>query len=92
MKEVVFDYEEFKQKVDLAKPLHHYGCKRRIDKYGAVVKLETWIEGVSKAGHIIAFYMEKYAEAYGDESKNMYHQFAEKYAKPLGSTEGMWKP
>lgn len=100
MKEIVYGYDEFKQKADPAKPVHH-DCKGKyVDKFGVRYRMWFRIYGVEKThGHIIMFeitrdigttsneFMEKY-KSIDEGLKAIYHEMVDKYAKPLGSTEG----
>jgi hypothetical protein len=94
MKEVVFDYEEFKTRVDTGKPIHHCGYSKCVDKRGVFYRLEFWITGISKNGdHIVCFYAERRTTiGEAEEDRKWYLDMVAKYAKPLNSTEGEWKP
>ena len=92
MIEVIRNYEEFRSKVDSAKPLHHSGTM--IARDGFIQRLVFRIYGIDKDhGNILIFEYHKptpFADVYQLQSE--YHRFVEKYAKPLGSTEGAWIP
>ncbi|MEM2110769.1 MAG: hypothetical protein QXX08_02700 [Candidatus Bathyarchaeia archaeon] len=92
MKEIVYNYEEFKARVDGAKPLHHCAFWRSIDQYGVFYRLTFRIYGVAKSnGHILIFESQKRTSmAEMDQRPSEYEKLVEKFAKPLGSTEGMW--
>ena len=97
MKEVVYDFEEFKAKVDLSKPIHHSAWVKVVDQYGVVRQLEFKIFGISESrGNIVVFEVRELFQGFGKEgnqkAKEIYEKFVEKYAKPLGSTEGRWEP
>lgn len=95
VREVVFDYEEFKAKVDSAKPLHHCVYSKCIDKgHGVFYRLEFWLTGVSKSGgHVVCWYAERCTTiAERAEDRKWYEEMVKKFAEPLGSTEGEWKP
>lgn len=56
MKEIVYCLEDFKERVDLSKPLHHDGWRDPIDEHGIFYKLTFRIYGVSKnGGHILIY-------------------------------------
>jgi hypothetical protein len=89
MREIVFNYEEYKRKVNSDKPIHHCGMRKPIDKHGLFFKLVFRIYGVNReTGNIIIYENLKTTFADHDSQKGLYQKFAEKYAKPLGSTEG----
>jgi hypothetical protein len=106
LKEVVFSYEEFKQKVDSSKPLHHQCWHKPRDEHGVWHDLVFRIFGISRNGnHILVWEyrervdtfkaMEKFhgKNAYEDLNKYLmlrYDELVERYAKPLNSTEGAW--
>lgn len=102
MREIVYDFKEFKAKVDTSKPIHH-NCigKETGDKYGLLYDIDFYIYGISKSGHIIVFQCRRRldkirdvpSEMQGAEGKywhQIYNELVEKFAKPLGSTEGEW--
>jgi len=90
MKELIRNFEEFKARADLAKPIHHSGTI--IAKNGFIQRLIFRIYGIDKEkGHILIFESIKaspFADA--EQLQNEYRKLVEKYAKPLGSTEGAW--
>ena len=90
MKEITRNFEEFKARADLTKPLHHSG--KIVAKNGFIQRLVFRIYGINKDGdHIIIFETQKISPfADVDQLQNEYHKLVEKYAKPLGSTEGVW--
>jgi hypothetical protein len=92
MKEIVYDIEEFKARVDESKPLHHCAKCKSVDKYGVFYRIVFRIYGIDKKnGHIIIFEAQKRASvAEVQQHQKRYERFVEKYAEPLGSTEGMW--
>ena len=108
MKEVVYDFEEFKAKVDSAKPIHHSCYKRSHDSHGFIQELTFNVFGISRDGHIIVFEHKEFLDALGIPqefckthnaykdlqiyAKHVYEKLVEKFAKPLGSTEGRWEP
>jgi hypothetical protein len=56
MREVIFDIEEFKAKVDNAKPLHHAAWRKPLDREGIFYELTFRIYGISKNGsHILVY-------------------------------------
>jgi len=92
MKEVIFNYEEFKGKIDTSKPVHHCAWHKSIDKYGVFYRIEFRIFGISKNGnHIVIWHTEhKTTITERKEAQTWYNEIVKKYAKPLGSTEGEW--
>jgi hypothetical protein len=96
MKEVIFDYEEFKGKIDRTQPIHHCCVRKCIDpKNGIFYRLTFRIFGVSKNGnHIIIYHLERRTTIADPEENNhkWYVDLVTKFAKPLGSTEGMILP
>ena len=107
MKEVVYSYEEFKRKVDAAKAIHHHSVYECKDPDSIVHWLTFRMFGIAKrGGHILVFEEKRkltvwdIPEKYGSGNvydrlnswlMDVYRELAEKYAKPLGSTEGEWK-
>lgn len=97
MREVVFDYAEFKEKVDLGKPIHHCAYSRCIDRqHGVFYRITFQIMGISKNGnHVVMWIAERrttISERDRNEDKNWYDKLVKDFALPLGSTEGEWKP
>ncbi len=90
MKEILYRYEEFKQRVDTAKPIHH--AAKRKTKDGFFYTLIFRLYGLDKTNaHIIIFEAQANTTAADLERQpSQYRKFVEKYAKPLGSTEGAW--
>jgi len=102
MKEVMYDYEEFKRKADPNQPIHHTCIGRWIDKYGTVYRLtfRIYAKSLSPDAHIIVFessgeistlnkdFHDKYGTEYYKGFRAKYEELVEKYAKPIGSTEG----
>jgi hypothetical protein len=90
MREILYKFEEFKQKVDTAKPIHH--AAKRKTKDGFFYKLIFRVYGIDKNnGHIIIFEVQANSTlADFERHPSEYRKFVEKYAKPLGSTEGAW--
>ncbi|MEM3580898.1 MAG: hypothetical protein QXQ64_06510 [Candidatus Bathyarchaeia archaeon] len=107
MREVVYCFDEFKAKVDFAKPLHHHSVYECKDPHGIVHWLTFRIYGVSKNGNHIVVFEEKHKlsvfdipERYGHGNAfdrlnrwimDYYRDLVDRYAKPLGSTEGEWR-
>lgn len=95
MREVVFNYQEFCSKVDRAKPVHHSGHIQSVRGVPFLYKVAFRIYGVSKDGHVIVFEDIQRVDGVGQELnekvKALYSQLTEKFAKPLGSTEGRWE-
>ena len=60
MKEIIRNFEEFKARADLAKPLHHSGTI--IDRDGFIQRLVFRIYGLDKDnGYILIFELQKAA-------------------------------
>jgi hypothetical protein len=93
MKEVVYDFSEFKAKVDLSRPVHHHGFKKCIDGQGIFFRLEFHLEEISKdGGHVVCYYAQKRTTiAESEQDMKWYNKMVDSYAKPLGSTEGEWR-
>jgi len=92
MKEILYKYEEFKQRVDTTKPIHHAAKRKTRD--GFFYRLIFRVYGIDKNnGHILIFETQTNSTiADVEKHPNAYKRFVEKYAKPLGSTEGVWIP
>ncbi|MEM0111569.1 MAG: hypothetical protein QXU09_03070 [Thermoproteota archaeon] len=104
VKEVIYSFDEFLEKVDLSKPLHHQGIYEFKDPNGFIHLLTFRIYGVSRSGGHVIVFEERHIltafnipEVYGDGSLfnrmkrwalDFYQSLVEKYAKPLNSTEG----
>jgi hypothetical protein len=90
MKEVICNFEEFKAKVDLNKPLHHSAAI--IAKEGFIQRLIFRVYGIDKdRSNILIFEYQKPSPlADVDQLQSDYRRLVEKYAKQLGSTEGAW--
>ena len=90
LKEILQSFEEFKARIDQGKPVHHRAFRRIFG--GLFCRLVFRIYGIDKnSGGIVIF------EAHGmcmasdfGEKESAYRKLVEKYAKPLGSTEGAW--
>ena len=92
MREIIRNFEEFKAKADLTKPLHHSGLIMALNSF--MHRLVFRIYALDKNGsHIIVYEFQK-ATPFADvlQLQNEYHRLVEKFAKPLGSTEGAWIP
>lgn len=56
MKEVVYDFDEFKAKVDQNKAIHHHAVTKAIDRHGICHELVFRLFGVSKNdSHLVIF-------------------------------------
>lgn len=90
MKEVIYDYEEFKNTIDTNQPIHHCGERKCIDKYGVFFEIIFRIFGIhKKKGHIVVFEARRRTTIMEEKNHQKdYLAMAEKWAKPLGSTEG----
>ena len=56
MKEIVYDFDEFKNKVSMGSPIHHSCVGRFADKQGILYNLTFRVYGVSRDGsHILIF-------------------------------------
>jgi len=90
MREITRSFEEFKARADTTKPIHHSGAI--ITNGGFIQKLVFRIYGVDKNhGHILIYELQK-PTPFADtgQIQKEYRRLVEKYAKPLGSTEGAW--
>ena len=96
MIEVVFDYNEFKEKVDMSKPLHHHAMTKSAgDPHGIFYRIEFRLQGISKDadGHVIMWIAQRRTTISSEDRKGdkaWYEQLVKKYAA-LGSTEGEWR-
>jgi len=90
LKEILHSYEEFKARIDSDKPIHHRAFRRIFD--GLFSRLVFRIYGVDKkSGGIVIFEAHRiFTTLDFEEQENAYRKLVEKYAKPLGSTEGAW--
>ena len=96
MKEVVFDFEEFKERVNMEKPLHYTVMYRNPDGCGAFYYVKLHIFGVSKQGHIIVFETEQKLNTLTEPKpieivRKTADKLVETYAKPLNATPGRWE-
>ena len=96
MREIVFDYEEFKRKVNVAKPIHHCAWSKCVDKeHGVFYRITFRLCGLSsEGGHIISWQAERRTTISDMDKKadeEWYKALVKKYAEPLGSTEGEWR-
>jgi hypothetical protein len=93
MLEILFNFDEFRNKLDSSKPVRHCFYMKDLDKHGIFYRIEFWITGVSKdASRIIAFYFERRSTlGEKDEDQKWMEEMVEKFAKPIGSTEGEWQ-
>jgi hypothetical protein len=94
MREIVYDFEEFKRKVDATKSIHHRGVRKQVDRHGVFFKLMFEICGVNKkTGTVLIFENPKITTiASLSSQKRLYDTFVQQYAEPLGSTEGALEP
>jgi len=94
LKERVFTYEEFTEKVDRSKPIHYAVFERCVDpKHGIIYRVWFSITGVAKSGHVVEFYVERTTTAMEralKEIRDWLKELEVKYAKPLGATPGEW--
>ena len=96
MIEVVFDYNEFKEKVDLSKPIHHHAMTKSTDLNGVFYRIEFRLQGISKDSdrHVVMWIATRRTTISSEDregDKAWYEQLVKKYAEPLGSTEGEWR-
>jgi len=95
MREIVYDFDEFRRKVDAGRGVHHDGDVEVLG--GCVYKVTFRVYGVSKGGHVLVFEVativnglrrpEKTAE---ELIKEALDGLEAKYARPLNSTPGRW--
>jgi len=80
MKEVVYDFDEFREKVSTTDPIHHSCVGRYLDEEGIVYEITFRIYGVSKEGkHIIIFETKRRIDTLSKEfnekwSKGSFHE------------------
>lgn len=94
MKEILFNFNEFKERIDSAKPLHHCAMRKPIDKHGIFQRIVFRVYGIDKNnGHILIFETQKRTSIVElEQHPREYQKLVEQFAKPLGSTEGAWVP
>ncbi len=92
MKEILYNYEEFKNNVDKTKPIHHSAKIKT--RNGFFYKLIFRLYGVNKNNSNIIIFEAQKTSTFADieQQQKEYLNFVEKYAKPLGSTEGALVP
>jgi hypothetical protein len=92
MREIIRNFEEFKAKADLTKPLHHSGLIMALNNF--MHRLVFRVYALDKSGsHVIVYEFQKASPlADVERLQNEYYRLVEKFAKPLGSTEGAWVP
>ena len=94
MKERVFNYEEFTEKVDRSKPIHYAVFYKCVDpEHGVLYRVWFTVSGVSRDGHVVEFYVEKTTTAVEPDlakTEGWLRDLEAKYAKPLGATPGEW--
>jgi len=90
LKEILHSYEEFKARIDLDKPIHHRAFRRIFG--GLFCRLVFKVYGIDKNdGGIVVFEVHRlFMTLDFEELESVYRKLVEKYAKPLGSTEGAW--
>lgn len=90
MKEIIYDYDEFKNAIDLQGPLHHVGERKCIDKHGIFYEIIFRIYGISKKNRHIVIFEARHRTTIMEEKQHQkkYIDMTEKWAKPIGSTEG----
>ena len=93
MKEYLYNYQDFKAKVDTTRQIHHSALIKPADQYGAFQRLIFRIYGLDKNHHhIIIFETSLLLSVISpDQTQKAYQKLVQKYAKPLGSTEGRWQ-
>lgn len=87
-REILHSYEEFKARVDASNPIHHRAFIEILGD-GVFSRLTFRIYGLDKKGQMIIFEVRKLALDFYEQRRE-YERLVEKYAKPLGSTEGAW--
>ena len=90
LKEILHSYEEFKARVDSNRPIHHRAFSRMFS--GLFCRLVFRVYGIDKNnGGIVVFEVHRlFMTLDFEEQESVYRKLVEKYAKPLGSTEGAW--
>jgi hypothetical protein len=108
MMEFCYKLEDFKNRVDLSKPLHHDFWREPLDKEGIFHQLIFRIYGIAKDNHIIVYETRlnvstldipkeyhKTNNAYDNLRlwvKDLSEKISKEKAEPLGSTPGRWEP
>ncbi len=93
MKERVFDFEEFKRRVDANKPIHWAVREKCVDpKLGVLYRMWLSITGLSvEGGHIVEFYQETTVMIADEEKKKQtVEEWKSRYVEPLKATPGEW--
>ncbi|MEM3536679.1 MAG: hypothetical protein QXF44_02760 [Candidatus Bathyarchaeia archaeon] len=92
MKEILYNYEEFKNNVDTTKPIHHSAKIKT--RNGFFYQLIFRLYGVNKNNSNIIIFEAQKTSTFADpeQQQKEYLNFVEKYAKPFGSTEGALVP
>ena len=97
MKEVVYDFEEFKEKVNVERGIHHSAAVEPILP-PTVQKVVFRMYGISKDGQILMFEHVKVVDSMQHPElkpeeciKEALKELEAKFARPLGSTPGRWE-
>ena len=90
MKEIIRNFEEFKNRVDPSKPLHHQATRKTKDGFFYILTFRIY--GIDKNNSHILIFEDRKITTVTELEHHLQHYktFVEKYAKPLGSTEGAW--
>lgn len=97
MREVVYDFEEFREKVDDKRGIHHDASIEVLG--GGVYKVLFRLFGVSRGGeHVIVFerartvsVAERPELETSELLKEVLSELEKEYAEPLSSTPGRWE-
>ena len=104
MKEIVYNYEEFAKKVDKNQPIHHNSEVIYLNNLKTKYRIWIRVYAVAQGGNIIIFegylevdaltdeFIQKYKTDIAKGLLEIRDSMVEKYAKPLGSTEGRLEP
>lgn len=97
LKEVVYDFDEFKKKVDTSRSVHHDADVKQILP-PTVSKLVFRMYGVSKDGHVLVFkkvrvidQLQHPEKEVGELVREALDELERQFSKPLGSTPGRWE-
>lgn len=98
LKEIVYDFNEFRKKVDTRRSVHHSADVEQIVP-PTVSKLVFKMFGVSKEGeHVLVFEcvrlidrLQHPEKEVGELVKEALDELERRFAEPLGSTPGRWE-
>lgn len=97
LKEVVYDFDEFRKKVDASRGVHHAAGVEQVLP-PTVSKLVFRMYGVSKDGHVLVFEnvrvidrLQHPEKEVGELVREALDELERRFAEPLRSTPGRWE-